>query len=186
MCWVVTFVFSDCLKLLLLSAASRVPDCQTCNREGPTTESAEPVTWYSHVMSSGWPDEWLESRLRQSCELPSYWEHDACHADPSNIQTCRRHIVAQNDALSLIQTGHEVNLGMRQRTQKIRQKKTHKWHLFCGTVYNTRSHIKTKVGMRVPPGRSSSSVSAVNYHIKTKGGMRVPPGRSSSSVSAIN
>jgi len=49
-------VFSDCLKLLLVRAEtvrSRVPDRRTSDREGLTTESAEPVTWYSQMMSSG-------------------------------------------------------------------------------------------------------------------------------------
>ena len=31
----------------------RVPDRRTSDREGPATESAEPVTWYGQVMSSG-------------------------------------------------------------------------------------------------------------------------------------
>ena len=51
-----TIIFSDYLKLLLLSTGSRRlsgPDCWTCNREGLMTESAEPVTWYGQVMSSG-------------------------------------------------------------------------------------------------------------------------------------
>ena len=77
-CWVVTTKQIRLQRLSKTVAAERratetvrwrVPDCRTCNREGPTTESAEPVT-ESHSSNT-------------AKEL-----HDAFRKKASNLYTC--------------------------------------------------------------------------------------------------